>query len=261
MPEPGRVLIVDDEENIRAGLRDLLRQEGFAVRAAATGDDGLALLERQPADVAIIDLQMPGISGIELLHAIRTRWPETSVIILTGRGTLETAMQAVREGAHDYLVKPAAPAEILTVLESGLHTARRRATRARLLSNLRGTLDTLETLRGAPFESDEAASDVTCYQTGELEIDVRTHEVLRAGTSIPVSPSEFKLLWALCVQDGAAVTYEALVETALGYQADAHEAKELVKRHILSLRRKIEPDPAQPRYLLNVRGVGYRLGA
>ena len=263
--EPGAILIVDDEDNIRAGLKAILTKDGHQVRDAASAEEALAVLAAFPSEAAIIDIRMPGMSGVDLLQEIGQRWPHLEVILLTGHGTLETAVAAVRAGAHDYLLKPARPDALRATVGEALAAARRRREQARLLDSLRRGLQRLGQLpsdsplaklpavSGGPKRGKISVADIT--------IDLQTHEVRRAGDIVSLTPSEFQLLVSLAVRAGEVNDYVTLVQLALEYEAESWEAKELIKRHVFSLRQKIEPEPAQPRYVLNVRGVGYRLAA
>jgi len=110
--DPGKFLIVDDETNIRTGLKAILTRDGHQVMDVGSAEEALPVLETFPCEVTIVDIRMPGMSGLDLLNKIRTRWPAVAIILLTGHGTLETAMRAVKEGAHDYRIKPAQPEAI-----------------------------------------------------------------------------------------------------------------------------------------------------
>lgn len=254
------VLIIDDETNIRAGLREVLAREGYQVRTAQNGEAALSQLANWPCDVAIVDIRMPGMSGVAVLEAIRSRWPHTAVVMLTGHGTLESAMAAIRAGAQDYLLKPARPETIRQVVATALAAAQRRQREARLLDALRTGLQRLDGLDSNPGSAARPAGATEAHriQAGSLLIDLRAHQVLREGQVISLSPTEFRLLVTLVSHRGEALDYATLVEKSLGYTAEAPEARELIKRHIFNLRRKIEPDPAQPTFIHNVRGVGYR---
>jgi DNA-binding response OmpR family regulator len=259
--DTGRVLIVDDEVNIRAGLRDVLVKDGHVVQEAGSGEEALTVLETFECDAAIVDIRMPDMSGVELLENIRARWPHIAVIMLTGHGTMETAMVAVKEGAHDYLLKPARSEAIRESLAAAVAASRRQLAEDHLLQSLRVGLSRLED--PAAVHAADAPGSVEARQllVGDLHIDLGSHEVRRDGTLVHLSPSEFKLLVTLASRPGEAIDYATLVESGLGYEAELWEAKELVKRHIFAMRHKIEPDPTAPRYILNVRGVGYRLSA
>lgn len=257
----GRVLITEDEANIRTGLRDVLTKDGHSVIDVGSGEEALVALASTTYDAAVVDIRMPGMSGIELLHAIRDRWPHVAVIILTGHGDLESAISAVKAGAHDYLLKPAKPEAIRQTVIEAITISRRRKERTQLLESLRSGLARLDDRATDALSESTPTPDVRLLAVGDLDIDLRSHEVRRDGIPVHLSPTEFKLLVALASHMDEVVDYNTLVQLSLGYETTPWEAKELIKRHVSAVRRKIEPNPASPRYLLNVRGVGYRLAS
>ena len=259
--EPGKILIVDDEANIRAGLKAILTKDGHRVKDVGGAEDALPVLETFPCEVAIVDIRMAGMSGIELLHEIRVRWPHISVIMLTGHGTLETAMTAVKEGAYDYLLKPSQPDAIRQTVAEALIATRRNREQNEMLESLRTSLERLGVLPATTPTAVGTVADRRPIFIGDLKIDLQAHEVRRNNVPIPLTPSEFQLLVVLAVREGQVVDYVTLVQLTLDYEAEPWEAKELIKRHVFSLRKKIEPEPASPQYVLNVRGVGYRLAS
>jgi DNA-binding response OmpR family regulator len=257
--DPGKILIVDDEVNIRHGLQAVLAKEGHEIEEAATAEEALSLLATFPCEVAVIDIRMPGMQGTELLSVLRKRWPNIAVILLTGHGTMATAIKALKEGAHDYLLKPAQPEAIRQAVASALTFTRRQREESHLLDALRVGLQRLEELPSAPPAAMSGTSEQVPLLVGDIRIDRQAHEVQKGGEFLSLTPSEFSLLVALAENLNQVVDYLTLVWLGLGYDAQPWEAKELIKRHIFSLRKKIESDPASPRYILNVRGVGYRL--
>jgi DNA-binding response OmpR family regulator len=256
----GRILIVDDEENIRRGLRAILVKDGHEVNDVGSAEGALRFLDTFSCEVAMVDIRMPGMSGVELLHEIRNRWPYVAVIMLTGHATLESAMKAIKEGAYDYLLKPAQPDAIRKTVADALISSRRQREQALLMSSLRSSLERLGELPGASTPpSDERAKRQ--INIGDLIIDPQAHQVWRENQSISLTPSEFQLLLILSERSGQVIDYVTLVQLSLDYMAEPWEAKELIKRHIFSLRQKIEPEPSTPIYVINVRGVGYRMAA
>jgi DNA-binding response OmpR family regulator len=263
--EPGKILIVDDEDNIRRGLQAILVKDGHDVQEASSAEEALPILETFPCEAAIVDIRMPGMTGDQLLPEIRSRWPAVSVILLTGHGTLETAMVAVKAGAFDYLLKPTQPDAIRQTVAAALVAARQAREEAHLFAAIRGSMERMGQLpaAGQPSpDSQETKSDEGRYLTaGDLVIDLHVYEVRRGQEPIALTPSEFQLLVALVNRAGQVIDYVTLVRLSLDYDAEPWEAKELIKRHIFSLRKKIEPEPSSPRYILNVRGIGYRLAS
>ena len=256
---PGKILIVDDETNIRKGLRAILARDGHDVRDVATAEDALEVLETFTIEVAIVDIRMPGMSGTELLTVVRQRWPHLAVLLLTGHGTLETAITAVKRGAHDYLLKPAQPDEIRAAVNQALASARRKREETHLLDTMRSTLQRLDGLDGGEDAPTPQSEEQRTLTIGDLQIDLQAHEVLRGGEPVSLTPTEYRLLLVLARRAGEVIEYVTLAQLVLEYEAELWEAKELIKRHVFTLRQKIEPDPAHPTYVVNVRGTGYRL--
>lgn len=259
-PTAGSILLVDDETNIREGLKATLQKDGHDVRDAATATAALSLLATHPVEVAVLDIRMPGMSGTELLAEIKAGWPHIAVIMLTGHGTLQTAITAVREGAFDYLLKPAKPEAIRDVVARALAEARRQREETALLQALQVGLERLQRLPATPpFSQPNPATATAILRVGDLIIDRAAYEVRFRGQSVALTPAEYRVLLVLAERAGSAVDYITLVKVGLEYDAEAWEAKELIKRHIYTLRQKLEPQPEQPALILNVRGVGYRL--
>lgn len=256
---PGKILLVDDEPNIRQGLKAVLQKDGHEVQDVDTAAAALALLPTYPAEAAVLDIRMPGMPGTELLAALKAKWPHLAVIILTGHGTLTTAMTAVKEGAFDYLLKPAQPDAIRNVVACALMEARRQREQAALLDTLQVGLQRLQQLPAQAAGQLDRPPRASQLQVGGLVIDRPAHEARLNGQPVALTPTEYNVLLILAEQAGAVVDYVTLVRAALKYEAEVWEAKELIKRHIYTLRHKIEVQPEQPQVILNVRGVGYRL--
>lgn len=256
---PGRILLVDDEENIREGLKAILQRDGHDVQVATTADSALALLPSFAADVAVLDIRLPGMKGTELLAAIKAQWPHVAVIMLTGHGTLQTAMTAIKAGAFDYLLKPAQADALRDVVARALVAARRQREEASLLQAMQVGLQRLQQLPATPPSGQAASGASSLLRVGDLVIDRAAYEVRCQGEPLALTPTEYQVLRVLAEQAGTVVDYVTLVKVALEYDAEPWEAKELIKRHIYTLRQKVEAQPEQPQKILNVRGVGYRL--
>lgn len=258
-PFPGKILLVDDEANIREGLKAILQQDGHEVQDVGSGDAALALLPTFAAEVAVLDIRMAGMTGTELLTAVKSQWPHVAVIMLTGHGTLETAITAVKEGAFDYLLKPAKPDTIRDAISRALTDSRRQREQASLLDTLQVGLQRLQQLPASSPLSQSPEPPSPLLQIGDLEINRAAYEVHCQGKVLSLTPTEYQVLLTLAEQNGAVVDYVTLVKVALEYEAEPWEAKELIKRHIYTLRQKVETRPKAPQMIRNVRGVGYRL--
>lgn len=260
---PGRILLVDDEVNICSGLKAILSRDGHEIRAVHSAEDALITLNSASCEVAIVDFGLPGVQGDELISILRNRWPHLAILLLTGHGTLESAMVAIRAGACDYLLKPAQPQQIRHAVWKALATMRERQQQAELLASLRTMLHQIDHLHSHNQIESVAQSTTTAaprqFVVGDLIVECQTHEVWHNDKVISLTPSEFSLLQILAENSGNVVDYRTLAQATLGYTTEVWEAKELVKRHILTLRQKIEPTPDTPQYISNVRGIGYRL--
>jgi len=229
-------LVVDDDPGVRFFLEETLRQDGHVVETASSGEEALDLLRDAFFDVVMLDLKLGGrADGLRVLEALRWRWPETVVVILTAHGSLETAMAAIQEGVDGYLLKPAEPDEVRQAVQEALE-------RRRSLVQLEETRETGHILQRGPFA-----------------IDLKKHLATFEGEPLELTSREFKLLAHLMRNANQVVSPRKLVEVVGQYEVeDLYEARQIVKWYIHRLRRKVEPEPSDPRYILNVRGVGYR---
>lgn len=236
MKEQPQTLIVDDEEGVRFFLEETLRRVGHNIHSASSGEDALAALRENAFDLVILDLRLGGrVDGLRVLEAIRWRWPETAVIILTAHGSLETAIAAIREGVDGYLLKPVEPAELRQAVEDALSRRRQR-------------------LGALPAQQESRV-----LECAPFEIDLDKHIAMLKGEPLDLTPREFKLLVYLIQNAHRVALPQELVEVVRDYNCeDLYEAQGIIKWYIHRLRRKVERDPSHPRYILNVRGVGYR---
>jgi DNA-binding response OmpR family regulator len=230
-------LVVDDDAGVRFVLDETLRRAGHAVTQAESGEAALDRLRENVFDLAIVDLNLGGrVDGLRVLEAVRWRWPQMAVVILTAHGSLESALAAIREGVDGYLLKPAEPQELLAAAMEAL-TRRQN--------------------RPAPAEP-----PAHLLRHGDLVLDLDKHQVARGGHPVDLAPAEFSLLAHLIENSHRTVPPKELVRVIQGFEPDyQHEARQVVKWYIHRLRAKIEPDPAHPRHILNVRGVGYTMGS
>ena len=219
-----RVLVVDDEPQILRGLQTMLRGAGYDVATAATAADALAAAAAHPPEAVILDLVLPDGRGTDVARELRT-WTDVPVIVLSAVGEEQEKVAALDAGADDYVTKPFGVDELL----------------ARLRAALRRVVPTSDSV----------------ITVGKLEIDVPNRSVLLAGERVKLSPHEFDLLRVLAQNEGKLLTHRTLLREVWGpsYQSEAH----YLHVYVSNLRRKLEPDPASPRYLLTEPGAGYRL--
>jgi len=257
-----RILVVDDEAAERITLGEVLRLEGYHVTLAASGEEALAIVRQEPMfDLAILDLRLPGMDGLQVLDGVRRISSETIVILITGYGTLETAVQALRKGAYDFLLKPSPVEEVLVAVRRALSELKAGRHRRLLIGQLQNTLQALvattDGLMGTEALSEQAQEGDSTTIVGDIQIDKAKHMVTYCGQPVELTPTEFRLLECMVARVGEVCTPQELVRCAQGYDTDAWGARSIVRVHIRRLRRKLEPEPENPRYILNVRGVGY----
>jgi len=264
------ILVVDDEGAIRYSISKTLQRVGYQVHTAASGEEALELMQRQPYDVVLTDIRMPGLSGVDLLRRIKERAPDAVVILLTGYASLETAIESLRLGAHDYLVKPSSSQDIRNSVAQGLERSRNMRHRREVLAALR---DNVEELTGArpevPVQPAPArqgnnagtpvVTPVTTMTIGPLTIYPGRYQISVGEQPIDLTPTEFDLLLYLAAHRGRVVPCAELVREVRGYALDEHEAREVVRPHVSNLRRKLKSSGQNPDIIVNVRGIGYRL--
>lgn len=250
------IMVVDDEPAARLSLAELLSLEGYEVAAAASGEEAIEMLSEGPFDLAIIDLKMPGMDGLEVVETFQEQSPETVIIMLTAHGTLETAVQAMRKGAHDYLLKPANVNEIMVSVKAGLDKRRRGLRRRELLSLMQHTLAAITDETPMPPAEPPVATD-RFLQVREVLVDQQKHLATLRGARLDLTPTEFKLLVYLLAHPDRVLSPQELVHEVQGYEADHWEARSIIRVHVRRLRQKLEPDPANPVYIITVRGAGY----
>lgn len=255
---PSRILVVDDELPIRTTLGDLLRRRGYLVETAASGEEALALIHQRPFDLLLLDLKMPGLGGLEVAQRARERQPQAAIIILTGHGSLESALEGMHLGVFDYLLKTASPQEVLARVEAAI-TQQQEAQRQRaLLEALHKVVSELQG-RAGEEQAVEPGPAEGWIQVGDLQISTWKQQARLGDQVLNLTPTEFRVLVCLAQQAGQVMSYQQIIRCAQGYEAAAYEAAELIKPHIYHLRQKLEPDPSNPRYILTVRGTGYLL--
>jgi len=223
-----RLLLVEDDRTLRTALRDALAGEGHAVEVAADGHEARAALRERRFDLVVLDVMLPGPSGLELLRDLRQRDTDTPVLLLTARGEEGDKVLGLELGADDYVTKPFSLRELLARVKAML---RRR-------------------------ERPQAAG-VQQFTLGSAEIDLAAFTVVRAGVVHTLSPKEAAMLSLLRQHGGRAVARATFLRDVWG--GDQFVGDRTIDTHMLNLRQKLEADSKQPRFLLTVHGVGYRL--
>jgi two-component system, OmpR family, response regulator RegX3 len=223
-----RVLVVEDEESFSEALGYLLRKEGFEVTVAETGPDALAEFERSGADLVLLDLMLPGLSGIEVCQKLR-QTSSVPVIMLTAKDSEIDKVVGLEIGADDYMTKPFSSRELVARIRAVLRRQGDRASEA-LITGV--------------------------VEAGPVRMDVERHVVAVDGRQVPLPLKEFELLELLLRNAGRVLTRGQLIDRVWG--ADYVGDTKTLDVHVKRLRAKIEPEPAQPRHLVTVRGVGYK---
>lgn len=226
MTARSNVLVVDDEPPLRRVLHTSLKARGFAVEEAGSGERALELIGQRPFDLILLDINMPGMGGVEVCRRLRALMPHVGIVMVTVRDAEEDMVQALDAGADDYITKPIRFGELV----------------ARLRAVLR---------RAAP---ENAAP--TSLRAGDLEIDLDRRLLRRSGEEVHLTPTEFDLLALLMKNQGALLPHAKLLRTVWG--PEYGQELEYLRAYVRTLRKKIETDPAQPKYILTEPWVGYR---
>jgi DNA-binding response OmpR family regulator len=224
-PSAQRVLVVDDDASVRALLARYLEVEGYQVDEAADGQEAMVAVTRQPPDLVLLDVMMPGEDGLDVLVRLR-KTSDVPVILLTARGDETDRVLGLKLGGDDYIVKPFSPAELTARIASVLRRGQRTALPPRL-----------------EFEG--------------LSLDLTTREVWLGGELVPTTSKEFDLLVFLASSPRQVFSREQLLER-VWESSSAWQDPDTVTEHIRRVRRRIEADPARPRWIRTVRGAGYR---
>jgi DNA-binding response OmpR family regulator len=221
-----RILAVEDDERIRSAVKMALEDEGWQVEEAETGEAALEAFNRRPSDVVLIDIMLPGIDGFEVCRSVR-RTSDVPIVMVTARADTHDVVAGLEAGADDYLTKPFAPKELSARIRALMRRARKP----------------------------DAAT--TTMRFGDLEIIPDAGVVRRSGTELHLTKTEFRLLCELASSPGRVFSREVLLERVWGYGYFGDGR--LVDVHVRRLRTKIEADPANPRHVATVRGLGYKL--
>jgi DNA-binding response OmpR family regulator len=247
------VLVVEDDPTSRLTLAQLLERAGYTVLQASTGETAIDMLEQHVFAVVVSDIVLGAIDGIEVLHTARLQPQSPNVILLTGHGTLETAIAAVRSGAHDYMLKPASKDELMRSVARAVQDYRDRHHLREAAAIITGIYQRQQPPEAAPgAEAEQRASAV--YQVGDLTIGATRHDVTASGEPVQLTPIEYALLRFLAEAPGQTRSYCDIVRRTHRFEAEEAEAQALVRQHIRNLRKKLDG-----RYLVNDRGSGYKL--
>jgi two-component system, OmpR family, alkaline phosphatase synthesis response regulator PhoP len=223
-----RVLLIEDERTLRISLTDRLMDEGYSVETAQDGVTGYERARNEPFDLIVLDIKLPRKNGFDVCRDLRHRGIDIPILMLTARGQVMDRVLGLKLGADDYLVKPFEPMELLARMEA--------------------------LLRRAP--SATPVSDPDIYQFGAIRINFRCAEVERDGRQIALLPLEYKLLRYFIEHRGITISRPKILNEVWGF--DVAPSTRSVDVYVAGLRRKIEPDPRHPKYLLTIHSLGYK---
>jgi len=228
-----QVLVVDDENTLRHFLGLNLKNQGYQVGEAADGKTAMRLIDQQHFDVALVDLRLTDMDGLDIVRYLRQVAPQTGVIILTAYATFDSAIEALRQGAHDYLTKPFKTDELLASVADSI--ARQSAEPLALFSQDNEQILTLK----------------------DLKLSLASRQVTRNDEVITLTPTEFDILATLLSRPNIALDAVTLVKHVRGYEATETDARAIARVHVHRLRQKIEIDPANPQYIQTIDGGRY----
>jgi DNA-binding response OmpR family regulator len=230
------VLIVEDSRPMQRTLRRLFEADSLQVEIASDGRAGLDEFRRRPPNVVVLDLKLPGISGRELCREFKAIAASVPIVVLSANSDVDDKVLLLELGADDYVTKPFSPKELL----------------ARVRRAMRRGVDKPHLITGVPMKS--TSHQVLSF--GDARIDFTSMEATRAGKPVTMTAQEFKLLKFFASTPGAVHSRDTLLNEVWGYEN--YPSSRTVDNHILRLRQKLEPDPANPRYFLTVHGAGYK---
>lgn len=271
-----KILIVDDEQNILLYLSEALEDEGYIITTKGSGKEAVSAVENEEFDLLLVDLKLRDIDGLEVMREAKKYSPDTVVIMLTGHGSLESAMEAIKYGAFDYLLKPSSVQDLKDSIKRGLEKRQSELQQRRLVSQARefarAIIDGGEVASGVEQVSSKTAgavsaatrkanSDEEIVEVADVAVDIKKHEVRRGGELLNLTPTEFNLLVTLMNNAGRVLSCKYLVKQVHNYDLSEFDSRSMIRVHIKHLRHKIERDPNTPEYILNVRGLGYKFGA
>jgi OmpR family response regulator RpaB len=233
------ILVVDDEPVARQSLSDILKLEGHNVTAAPNGQAAVEYVRTHPVDLMIVDLRMPGMDGLEVVQVVNQVSPETEVILLTAFGSTESAIQALRLRIHDYLLKPASPAQIVATVKKGLA---RRFSRTKVSTP-------------AAVDVDESIA-VFSLKDG-TSVDLSRRQIKHKSKVEHLTPAEGRLLRILMENEGKVFSHRELVLLVQGYDTSQREAPEILRPLVSRLRHKLDQFPSLSERVVSVRGTGY----
>lgn len=259
----GHILIVDDETSIRQTMARILLRAGFEVTTVTNAQEALTIIEEHAFDLAYLDIRLPDMNGLEVLKTMRSKGPDMPIILFTAQPDVHSAVEALRRGATDYLMKPLKPEVVIQRTRDILEDQNKKKRRRAILQQMEQLQAELDALDGVPTpEPKQLAADPASdrfIKRGILHLDLHTRRVMVNDRVVSLAPTSFDYLLVLARHAPHVVGYQTLVAEAQGYESEAREAQELTKWHIHNIRQAIETDVRNPVHIITIRGSGYRL--
>ncbi len=258
-----KILVIDDEPFLRETLAIILQDEGYGVATAASAREALQHVRNEPFDLVFLDIKMPEVSGLELLPEIRELSPNIPIIMLTAYASLTSAIDAMRKGANDYLFKPIDPPEILERVNRVMSEHELPKRRQAIVQEMRNLLAELDQTGGVFSETavppwKKQAPDRFLHR-GHISVDLQAKQAMVHDQVISLTPTTFDYLVTLMKHSPETIPCEKLVLETQNYKLGRLEANDLVRGRIHEMRKAIEEDSRNPRHIITVRGIGYRL--
>ncbi|MDM8527124.1 response regulator transcription factor [Anaerolineales bacterium HSG24] len=248
--DTNKILVVDDDASVRFFLAEELETEGYKVFAVASGADALEFLAHTPVDLAIVDFQMPGLTGIQLMEAMQSLPDIPELIMLTAHATLHTSIEAMRLGSCDFLLKPYVLDDLLHGVQNAMHH-RQQKTQQRLAVEL-----LTASVHRKPTSLSPNKRTLTVLNVDDLTINLEEMSLKKAETPITLTPTEFKLLATMVKRPNHPFTFQELAKTVHGQYLTPYQARDMLKSHLGRLRKKVGVA-----YIVNIRGVGYKFAS
>ena len=264
MLQGARILIVDDERTTRLSLSEIFSLRGATTSTAADGAEALDQIKQTPFDLIILDVKLPGVSGLQVLEYVQEHAPGTVCVLLTAHATIDSAIRALRQGAFDYVLKPAQPKAIIEVVERGLAKRQEFLRRKSLVDLMEQTVEAFKAgspTAPAPPPPLTSATQASGPQlsTGNLTADLHRREAKLDDRLLDLTPTEFDTLVYFIRNAERVVSCRDLVKAVHGYDTTENAARPIMRVHIHRLRQKIEVNAATPERLLTIRSAGYML--
>lgn len=249
------ILLVDSEQANAKSLSYKLDKLGYRLQIVHSGNDALTQLKAHTFDLVLLDLYMPDIDGLQVLTVAQKLAPDTIFVILTAFGTLDSAVTALRQGAFDYLLKSCPVNDVIETVQRGLQKRQKLKQQKQLIGLLREALADISVDGKRFVMTRDAASRLVSM--GAITLDTQWRAAIVEGKLVRLSATEYKIMTCFAQTPNQALSCQELVKHTHKVAMDEQDARSIIRMHIYRLRRKLEPDPNNPRYIRSVRGVGY----